>query len=266
MYALRSIAQAASPPGRRAGPPHAGRRAEPAPAPLASPPVAALLFDPENVFYDATLWKRWLSQLLARVGVHAPFPEFFARWEEEFRSDVDLGRRDYWDALREFLAQEGLPPAMIAEIFAAAICRRRRIESEIRCLTGIAETLLRLHATGISLAVVSNAPLGSEQVLRDFDRMGLRGLFAASVTSLEAGEPMPRPGCYRLALDRLGLSAEEAAFVGSQPRSLEGASRVGLRTIAFNCLPEPPAGSTSLERFPELCRLVPAPVSARRAG
>ncbi|MBW3597888.1 MAG: HAD hydrolase-like protein [Planctomycetes bacterium] len=267
MYALRALAQASDAPGRR-GEIHQPDQytALTAPAVIDSPPAAALLFDPENVFYDATLWKRWLSQLLTRMGLHAPFPDFFTRWEEECREEVDLGRRDYWDALREYLAQEGLSPGMIAEVFAAGVRRKHRFESDVRPLAGVAETLMRLSARGFALAVVSNTPRRSEHVLRELDGMGLRNLFMASVTSLDIGEAMPQAGCYRAALERMGLDAAEVVFIASQPRSLEGAARLGVRTIAFNSYPAAPPSAASLEQFPELCRIVHPARRIQRAG
>ena len=97
--------------------------------------------------------------------------------------------------------------------------------------------------------------------------MGLRNVFAASVTSREIGETMPRPGCYRAALERLGISAGDAAFIASQPQSLDGAARIGLQTIAFNSLPSPPpSAAATVERFSELCRVVQPAALRDRAG
>lgn len=227
--------------------------------------LAGILFDPENVFYDATHWKRWLSQLLARMGRQAPFPEFFEPWESEFRAAVDVGQRDYWDALREFLERAGLSLGMIAEVVAAGTSRKRRFESGVRCLPGVGQGLCRLAETGAALGVVANNDLRGEQVLRDLERMGLKNLFRVCVTSRDVGEAMPSPACYHRASAALGLAMTSVAVVASSPATLAGAQSCGALAIAINSL-SASAAWTTVERFADLAVLVHPRAAAKRAG
>jgi FMN phosphatase YigB (HAD superfamily) len=226
--------------------------------------VSAVLIDPENVVYDATLWRRWLHQVLMRMGVRAKFPEFFSPWDRRFRKDVDLGRRDYWEAFREFLAHAGLSEAQIAELLSAAVCRKRRFESDLRRLPGVQETLVRLAASGVQVYVLTNAPRRFEEFRSELTKMGLGGAFSAGLTSRDLGRAMPSSQSYQKALEHFYLEASRTLFVASQLRLLKGAARCGIRPVACN----EDAGSAdiiSLERFSDLTRLVP-PARAKLAG
>jgi FMN phosphatase YigB (HAD superfamily) len=227
--------------------------------------ITHLVIEPENVLYDATLWPRWLWQLLSHMGVAAPFQEFFASWHERFRKEVDLGQREYWDAFHDFLLEAGLSEGQIAEVLAAGVPRKQRFESERRCLPGVSETLRVLGGRGISLYVLANTPRASDGVLRELDSIGLQGVFQGGVTSRELRAVMPSPKSYRRALERFGSSPSQTLFVSSSPRLLKGAAKCGMLAIAFNedC---PSAAAFSLERFSDLAAWVQPFRGAKAAG
>jgi FMN phosphatase YigB (HAD superfamily) len=227
--------------------------------------VAHVLIDPENVVYDATLWPRWLWQVLSHMGVTTPFAEFFRPWRDRFRRDVDLGRRDYWDAFRDFLSHSGLSEGQIAELLAAGVCRKKRFESHRRCLPGVNETLRRLAGRGASIHVLANSPERSQTAIRELESMGLAGIFDGVATSLELECVMPDSRCYRRALEHFGLEASHTAFVSSRPRRLTGAKRCGITAIAFN-EEQPCRRHLSLERFSDLSVLIQPRVCAKAAG
>ena len=60
-------------------------------------------------------------------------------------------------------------------------------------------------------------------------------MFSAVLSSVDLGHAKPDEVCYLAALEAMGLCAEETAFVGHDGEELEGAARVGMRTIGFNC-------------------------------
>lgn len=229
------------------------------------PPLAGLIIDPENVLYDATGWRRWLFQLLGRMGVSTTFSEFFEPWEVRFRKDVDLGRCDFGSAFSAFLADVGLSEGQIAEIISAGLCRIERFEAEARCLTGVKETLARLVASGIPLYAFLHAPQPSADAARNLERLGLRNLIAGVLTSGDMGCVMPATEAYRGMLERFCLRAEQTVLVASQARRLRGAIRCGISTVAVNSDRETTA-DFSLEQFSDLLRIVPPATRALRAG
>lgn len=95
--------------------------------------------------------------------------------------------------------------------------------------SGARELLLALKPH-CRLAVVTNCSrrLGH----RAAARLGID--WDVIVTSEEAGFYKPDPRPYRMALDRLGVKAEDAAFVAGSGYDMFGTSAVGLRTFWHN--------------------------------
>lgn len=114
---------------------------------------------------------------------------------------------------------------------------------------------LQTLAPHCKLAVVTNcsARLGTQAA----------GLFPiqwdAIVTAEEAGVYKPDPQPYRLALDKLGVTADQAAFVAGSSYDMFGTAAVGLRTYWHNRVGLPlVAGAQAPEiESPTLDQLVP---------
>lgn len=95
--------------------------------------------------------------------------------------------------------------------------------------SGARELLLALKPH-CRLAVVTNC--SSRLGHRAAARLGID--WDVVVTSEEAGFYKPDPRPYRMALDRLGVKAEDAAFVAGSGYDMFGTSAVGLRTFWHN--------------------------------
>lgn len=196
--------------------------------------VSGLLFDMDDVLYDATMWHRWLLQLLGRLGLHTHYRAFFCVWEREFLSEVYCGRRDYWDALRDFLQSSGLSRGQIDEVLAAGHARRRELQDSIRPLPGVLATIAKLHGMCVPMGILCNASCAAERLQRMLHTLGLGDRFQTVVSSFDLGCAKPAPRAYSEALNSLGLPAEQVAFVGHCAVELSGAKRAGMATIAFN--------------------------------
>lgn len=89
-------------------------------------------------------------------------------------------------------------------------------------LPGVLETIARLRAHGLALAVVSNWDETLPERLEAFD-------VDTVVSSAEAGASKPGPAVFRLALERLGVRPERALHVGDSQADEEGARAAGMR-------------------------------------
>ena len=74
-----------------------------------------------------------------------------------------------------------------------------------------AHALARLRDAGVRLAVVSNSDGRAEEALR---AAGLLDYFAVVLDSQLVGVEKPDPAIFRLALERLGVAAADALYVG----------------------------------------------------
>jgi putative hydrolase of the HAD superfamily len=89
------------------------------------------------------------------------------------------------------------------------------------------DALARLHAARVKLAAVSNSEGTVEQLLVD---VGMGAYLDTVVDSWVVELAKPDPRIFRLALDRLGVRAEETVMVGdSLSADVGGARAAGLR-------------------------------------
>lgn len=85
-----------------------------------------------------------------------------------------------------------------------------------------------LEAREYRLAIVSNGPYQETAAVR----LGIRHHFREIIGSWHIGIRKPNPAIYHLALERLGVSAQQAAMAGdSREDDVEGARSVGIRGI-----------------------------------
>lgn len=79
--------------------------------------------------------------------------------------------------------------------------------------------------------VLANAPAGVRFAIRH--RLGLDRLVNALVISGEEGVEKPDERIYRLMTDRLGVDAEQCAFIDDRLDNVEGARAVGMSALEF---------------------------------
>jgi putative hydrolase of the HAD superfamily len=99
-------------------------------------------------------------------------------------------------------------------------------------LEGAVETLRGLRARGVRAAVVSN---GDGRVRALLASAGLAEYLELVVDSFEEGVEKPHPEIFRRALDRLGVAAERAVYIGDiYSIDAVGARAAGLRPILID--------------------------------
>lgn len=228
-------------------------------------PAAGLLFDMGDVLYDATAWRRWLLQLLTRLGLHTNYTCLFRVWDREFLDDVHRGRREFCEAFDAFLRALGLRPSQIDEVGAACRSRRRRMEATARPLPGVKATLFRLHRAGLTLGILNNSERSSAALRRQLEQFGVADVFTSVISSIELGQVKPAAATYLASLRQMGLRPEQAAFVGHDSDELAGAAEVGMATIAFN-FDDDAKADVRLERFEQLLDVIDVPARRATAG
>jgi HAD superfamily hydrolase (TIGR01509 family) len=213
----------------------------------------AIIFDMGDIFFDATPWRRALTARLQELGVAIDYPQFCRGWEAKL-VEVYLGRREYWAALTEFLAEQGLSEAAVANTIAFARETAASVESRT-LFDGVAETLAALRAKGVKLAVLSDTESSEPRVRRRLAQMGIEQCFDVVVTSIDIGHVKPQPEAFAAALARLNVTADQAAFVGHDVDELDGAMQCGIAAIAYNYEPGVP-GDHFIRCFSELLDIV----------
>ena len=216
--------------------------------------IKAVLFDLDDTLFDHRGCAR--DALAAVQQSHERLREMpFATLEhahagflEELHAEVMLGRLPLETArverFRRLLEAAGTPPEPGMAAAAAAIYRDT-YRAARRGMSGAA-ALLAAIAARARIAVVSNNLLEEQQ-----DKLrtcGLDRFVDVLVVSEEAGVSKPNPVIFRITLDRLNVSSDEAVMVGdSWNADVAGARAVGIRAIWFNPLGAPaPAGEVAV--------------------
>jgi putative hydrolase of the HAD superfamily len=124
-------------------------------------------------------------------------------------------------------------------------------------VTGALETIAALRERGLKTGLIT---VCSEDVPLLWPESAFHGLFDVEVFSATCGLRKPDPRIYRLALDGLGVEAEEAVFVGDGANDeLAGAERVGMKAVGVESpggeLPDDWTGPR-IRELPELLELI----------
>lgn len=218
-------------------------------------PVAGLVFDMGDVLFDATVWRRWLLQLLGRMGLQTHYRSFYRVLDSDYLGNVYRGDTTFEQAFSAYLLTLGLTSGQIDEIKAASGARKRLSEEQARALPGVRSTLDQLKQRGIRLGVLADAEWPAATLGQRLARMGLGGLFDAIVSSRDLGHTKPAAICYRQVLEQLGCRPSQTAFVGHVAADLAGAHRAGMRTLAFN-FDDDACADLYLGRFDEILQVV----------
>ncbi len=95
------------------------------------------------------------------------------------------------------------------------------------------ETVARIHAAGVPIAIVSNTGWDVRTV---FIAHHLDQLVSAYVLSYEIGSVKPARAIFDAACDALGVAANECLMVGDDARTDSGAVAAGLRVLLLPAL------------------------------
>lgn len=141
----------------------------------------------------------------AALASHAP--EASKAMEQASGNDTERAST-YLEALFRF---SGVPANRMREVGDCLrdLHRERHLWCSVRERTH--EALARLRAAGIRLGIVSNSDGRVEQALTI---AGLRDYFEVVVDSALVGVEKPNPVIFQTALDALGVSPEEALYIG----------------------------------------------------
>ncbi len=194
----------------------------------AGPAVDAVLFDYGGVL--TVPMRRSIEAWIAEEGIDpASFTSTLKAW---------LGRNAEAGSPIHRLETGELPEAEFDATFAAALRTRsgapvdpdgvlRRMFARVEEDPAMWELARDLRAAGTGVAIVSNSWGGGNL----YPRARLRELFEPVIISEEVGLRKPDPAIFALALERLGVPAERAAFIDDAAPNVEGAAALGIRAI-----------------------------------
>lgn len=191
-------------------------------------------WDPHDLFEQGA---RSAYEYLRGLGKSLPSFEWFHRWQlwvirwNFFKSRFT--RRDFnaLDVLGRISRRMGhhLTHAQTMEQswwWYQPLRKCATVEPEVR------DTLKRFRNDGLKLGVISNTFVPGEVLDRHLAQENLLELLPVRVYSCDVRYSKPSAKIFELALERTGLSAGEALFVGDSPKAdVRGANRAGLISV-----------------------------------
>jgi FMN phosphatase YigB (HAD superfamily) len=195
------------------------------------PALEAVLFDAGGTLVRLDF--EWMSDTIRSLG-HEVTPAALARAEVEARraldegleaplcTDEDMPRSGSRGDLRLYfgtiLDRGGVPAPLIDAALGLLVARQAGPGLWTRPAEGARGCLDALAGLGLHLACVSNSDGRAEDHLEACDVA--RGLEFVVDSAIE-GVEKPHPGIFRIALERLGVPAERALYVGDL-RAVDG--------------------------------------------
>jgi putative hydrolase of the HAD superfamily len=157
-----------------------------------------------------------VAALAAEAGAD---PGRFTAAYWRYRDDYDLGSDAewYWAHVGKDIGRT-LSPAEIRAL------DRRDAHRWAGLAPGVAEVLDHLAATGVRMALLSNAPYSLAEEVR---ASAWGAMFPTKLFSCETGTAKPRPGAYAAAEDALGLPGPELLFFDDRPVNVAAAQQRG---------------------------------------
>lgn len=188
----------------------------------------AVLFDLDNTLHDRDAglvsFIREQFQVL-ELGV---FGVDEAAWTARF-VDLDDGGRVWKDRVYERLIEEFGLPFSVSGLLEQYV---QGFAAQVTPRPGLVAGLSTLRDSGRVLGVITNGR--TEFQMRTLRALGIEGFFDVCLISEECGFRKPDQAIFELALQRLGLVASEAWYVGDDPiADVDGAVEAGLRAIWF---------------------------------
>ncbi|MCA1788827.1 MAG: HAD family hydrolase [Thioalkalivibrio sp.] len=96
---------------------------------------------------------------------------------------------------------------------------------------GARDLLLRLRDEGIRRVLATSS--GESLMNRLLQQAGVEDLIEEATSSSDVQASKPDPDIVRVALEKVGISAEQVVMLGDTPYDLEAATRAGIRLIAL---------------------------------
>jgi phosphoglycolate phosphatase len=102
-------------------------------------------------------------------------------------------------------------------------------QEKTRLLAGAREALARLDEAGIAQGIVTSGD--RSRVSRELAELDVDGYFKTVVYGGDTENRKPHPEALLLALGRMGVTPDRAAYVGDSPEDVEMARAAGVRAV-----------------------------------
>jgi HAD superfamily hydrolase (TIGR01509 family) len=181
--------------------------------------IESVVFDLDGVIVDSEpVWEQVRRQVVAEHG---------GRWAPDAQQRMMGMSTGEWARYLSADLGVGLPPGAIAALVIERM--QARYGQHLPLLPGAADAVRRLAACW-PLGLASSAPAALIDTV--LDRAGMRGYFAAALSSEQVARGKPAPDIYLAVADRLGRRPDRCAAVEDSTNGLRSAAAAGFQVVA----------------------------------
>lgn len=211
--------------------------------------IRAILFDADGVLYYRKNKDQEFNAFIrevARVNKNIPDPESLQVHKQAY-----VGQITYEQYKTSIMELYGITdPNLLSRGVQISLAER----DKILFFDDARETLSKLKHKNLYLGIVTDTAQPLHVKISKLERGGIGNFWDSIIASHEVGVQKPDPKIYQLALQQLGISSNQAVFVGHKSSELDGARNVGLKTVAFNYDKDAKA-DFYIEKFSDLAAL-----------
>ncbi|HZC35220.1 MAG TPA: haloacid dehalogenase type II [Chthoniobacterales bacterium] len=217
--------------------------------------IRGCVFDAYGTLFDVNSAARLMQEILGNKW--QDLAELWRTKQLQYTWLRSLAGRhiDFWQVTGDALAfaLDSLKPAN-AEVHDQLMDLYLRLSA----YSDVKDVLTQLKASGFKCAILSNG--SPKMLISAIENAGIQGLLDAVLSVEEVQVYKPHPAVYQLAVDRLGLAADEICFISSNGWDAYSAKAFGFYVVwcnRFGQVPEripetPDAEIKTLSELPEL--------------
>jgi putative hydrolase of the HAD superfamily len=191
--------------------------------------IQAVLFDADGVLYYRKNKDQEFNAFLQQYGL--PNTCISESEINQLRHQAFTGQITFEQYKSTVLNLYGITdPALVSR----GIQIVKKEKDNIQFFDDTLETLELLKDRNYYLGIVTDTVQPLHVKINKLERGGIGHLWDSITPSSEVGVQKPDPRIYQLAMQQLGVTADQTVFVGHKSTELEGARNAGLKTVAFN--------------------------------
>jgi putative hydrolase of the HAD superfamily len=191
--------------------------------------IRAVLFDADGVLYYRKNKDQELNPFIKKYGT--PGREIPESEINQLRHQAFVGQITFEQYKTAVLNSHGITDP---DLVTRGIEKVIKEKDKIHFFNDARETLLQLKNRHLYLGIVTDTAHPLYVKINKLERGGIGNLWDSITPSSEVGVQKPDPRIYQLALHQLGVTCDQAVFVGHKATELEGARNAGMKTVAFN--------------------------------
>ncbi len=192
-----------------------------------------VIYDLGDIFFDATVWRRWLTSKLQEHRISVDYPELVRRWES-LLIDVYKGKAEYWDRFLVLLDSFGLNGSVKDKLVEYAKTQAGEIQKHRELFPGVPQTLQVLHKHGVLQTVLSDSEHPGAAIEEILHSLGIGEYIDRVLTSRDISRVKTEAEAFVVACKHFGVRPSHCAFVGHNIDELSAARTAGMYTIAYN--------------------------------